>query len=97
MNETEKEFRQIWSEFKNAVLQKFPLHPECDDPVLLVKNSGLFNLNENQLNTVLLLGIIHELVEKDMGVEEAMSVALTAEQVETLRHIVNSIRNLLSL
>ena len=97
MEETEKGFQQIWNEFMNAVLQKFPSHPECDDPVLLVKNSGLFNLSESQLNTVLLLGIVHELVERALGVEEAMSVGLTAEQIDTLRHIVDSIRNQLSL
>ena len=97
MKETEKGFQQVWNGFTNAVLQKFPSHPECDDPVLLVKNSGLFNLSESQLNTVLLLGIVHELVERSLGVEEAMSVAITAEQIDTLRHIVDSIRNQLSL
>ena len=97
MEDNKKEFQQIWSEFKDAVLRKFPSHPECDDPVLLVKNSGLFNLSESQLAAVLLLGIVHELVEGDLGVEDAMSVALTAKQIDTLRHIVDSIRNQLSL
>ena len=93
MNELEKEFLQKWSEFEtavfqNAAFQKIQRPLECKDPVLIITNSGLFNLDAGQVSLLEHLRDIHEITVKDA----AQSVAITKEEVVALERITVSIK-----
>ena len=92
MNELRQEFLQVWDEFSNAVLQQIPPPQGCKDPVLIVMNSGLFKLTNDQLVTLMTLNVVHAAIESDCGAEVAISAALTAERVDTLKQIIISIK-----
>ena len=87
-NELEKLFQQRWREFESAVFQNVVFqkiqHPlECKDAVLIIKNSGLFNLDAKQVALLEHLRDIREIIEKN-GVQSAV---ITAEEVDTLKQI----------
>lgn len=92
MNELGKEFLKSWDEFKNAVLGKIPPPPECKDPVLIVMNSGLFKLTNDEFVNLMILSIVHTSIESGYGAEVAISAALTTERVDILRQITASIK-----
>ena len=92
MNELSEEFLQEWDEFSNAVLQQIPPPQGCKDPVLIVMNSGLFKLTNDQLVTLMTLSVVHTAIDTKCGAEVAISAALTAERIDTLKQIVTSIK-----
>lgn len=94
MDKQMEEFQQCWKEFNDAVMQKIPSNPECEDPVLIVmRNNGcLFTLDENQIDKLALLGTIHQLIQNRSGTDEAMSAALTGKSVAILKQITASIK-----
>jgi len=95
MNEVAKEFQQVWEEFKNTVLQKVPLPRKCDDPVAIVKysgNAGIFKLAKDQIDTLMLLDVIHKLIENRIeGIDDTVPTFLDRDGVRILRQIITLI------
>ena len=93
MEKLGEEFLQSWNEFEttvfqNTAFQKIQRPLDCKDAVLIVKNSGLFSLNAKQVALLEHLRDIREIIAKN-GVQP---VAITAEEVDTLKQIITSIK-----
>ena len=91
MNELENNFQQCWDEFTKIVLAK-TLHSECNDPVRIVMNSGLFKLTKDQFVTLMILSVVHTAIATNCGAEAAISAALTTERVDILKQIIGLIQ-----
>ena len=87
MNELKEAFLECWLDFEKAVLGKLPPPPACKDSVLIVMNSGRFELTNEQFNTLMTLSVVHKAIEIDCGAEVAISAALTQERIDTLKQI----------
>ena len=88
-----EEFLKCWNDFTDTVLGKIPPPPVCKDPVLIVMNSGLFKLTNDQFNTLMTLSVVHRAIEIDCGAEVAISAALTQERIDTLKQITALIKD----
>ncbi len=93
MNELKEAFIECWLDFEKLVLGKLPPPPACKDPVLIVMNSGRFELTNDQFNTLMTLSVVHRAIEIDCGAKVAISAALTQERIDTLKQITSVIKD----
>lgn len=92
MEKIGEEFLRYWNEFKDAVFGKIPPPSQCKDPVLIVMNSGLFELKNTQYDTLMILSIVHTAIEIGYGADVAISAALTTERIDILNEITSLIK-----
>ena len=92
MEKIGEEFLRCWSEFKDAVFRRIPPPSQCKDPVLIVMNSGLFELKNTQYDTLMILSSVHTAIEIGYGADVAISAALTTERIDILNEITSLIK-----
>jgi len=87
MKKLGEEFMEFWDEFTDAVFGKIQSPLQCKDPVLIVMNSGLFKLTNEQFDILMILSVVHKAIEIDYGADAAISAVLTKERIDILNQI----------